>query len=35
VVPGGKPIMYFVIIALLEEGDEAIFPDPGFLFMSR
>jgi aspartate aminotransferase len=30
VVPGGKPIMYFVIIALLEEGDEAIFPDPGF-----
>jgi len=30
VVPGGKPVMYFVIIALLEEGDEAIFPDPGF-----
>src|SRR5690242_10627348 len=30
VVPGGKPIMYFVIIALLQEGDEAIFPDPGF-----
>jgi aspartate aminotransferase len=30
VVPGGKPIMYFVIIALLEAGDEAIFPDPGF-----
>jgi len=30
VVPGGKPIMYFVIIALLEEGDEAIYPDPGF-----
>jgi aspartate aminotransferase len=30
VVPGGKPIMYFTIIALLEEGDEAIFPDPGF-----
>ncbi len=22
--------MYFVIIALLEEGDEAIYPDPGF-----
>ncbi|MDP9112655.1 MAG: pyridoxal phosphate-dependent aminotransferase [Acidobacteriota bacterium] len=30
VVPGGKPILYFVIIALLEEGDEAIYPDPGF-----
>ena len=30
VVPGGKPIMYFMIIALLEEGDEAIYPDPGF-----
>jgi aspartate aminotransferase len=30
VVPGGKPIMYFTIIALLAEGDEAIFPDPGF-----
>ena len=30
VVPGGKPIMYFTIIALLEQGDEAIFPDPGF-----
>ena len=30
VVPGGKPIMYFAIIALLSDGDEAIFPDPGF-----
>jgi len=30
VVPGGKPVMYFTIIALLQEGDEAIFPDPGF-----
>ena len=30
VVPGGKPIMYFVIIALLNEGDEAIYPNPGF-----
>src|SRR6195256_1743130 len=28
VVPGGKPIMYFVMIALLEAGDEAILPDP-------
>jgi aspartate/methionine/tyrosine aminotransferase len=30
VVPGGKPIMYFTIIALLEAGDEAIYPNPGF-----
>ncbi len=30
VVPGGKPIMYFVIIALVEPGDEVIYPDPGF-----
>src|SRR5260370_23499638 len=30
VTPGGKPIMYFAIIALLGEGDEAIYPDPGF-----
>jgi len=30
VTPGGKPIMFFLITALLEAGDEAIFPDPGF-----
>ena len=30
VTPGGKPIMFFVILALLERGDEAIYPDPGF-----
>ncbi len=30
VVPGGKPIMYFTIIALLDAGDEAIYPNPGF-----
>jgi aspartate/methionine/tyrosine aminotransferase len=30
VVPGGKPVMYFAIIALLEAGDEAIYPNPGF-----
>lgn len=30
VTPGGKPVMFFVILALLEQGDEAIFPDPGF-----
>jgi aspartate/methionine/tyrosine aminotransferase len=30
VTPGGKPIMYFAIIALLGDGDEAIYPDSGF-----
>jgi aspartate/methionine/tyrosine aminotransferase len=30
VVPGGKPIMFFVMMALLEEGDEVIYPDPSF-----
>jgi aspartate aminotransferase len=30
VVPGGKPIMFFPMMAVLEEGDEAIYPNPGF-----
>jgi aspartate aminotransferase len=30
VVPGGKPIMYFTMMALLESGDEVIYPDPSF-----
>ncbi|MGI6207443.1 MAG: pyridoxal phosphate-dependent aminotransferase [Anaerolineae bacterium] len=30
VVPGGKPIMFFVITALIEDGDEVIYPNPGF-----
>ncbi len=30
VVPGGKPIMYFLMTALLEPGDEVIYPNPGF-----
>ena len=30
VVPGGKPIIFFPMLALLEPGDEAIYPDPGF-----
>ncbi len=30
VVPGGKPIMFFSILALCEEGDEVIYPNPGF-----
>ena len=30
VVPGGKPIIFFIILALVEEGDEVIYPNPGF-----
>ena len=30
VVPGGKPIIYFPLIALVEAGDEVIYPNPGF-----
>jgi len=30
VVPGGKPIIFFPLLALLEAGDEAIYPNPGF-----
>lgn len=30
VTPGAKPIMFYSILALLEEGDEAIYPNPGF-----
>lgn len=30
VTPGAKPIMFFVILALLQPGDEAIYPNPGF-----
>ena len=30
VVPGGKPIMFFPMMALLEPGDEVIYPNPGF-----
>lgn len=30
VTPGGKPIMFFAMLALIEPGDEVLFPDPGF-----
>ncbi len=29
-VPGGKPIIFFPMLALLEPGDEVIYPNPGF-----
>src|SRR5439155_10490579 len=30
VVPGGKPIMFFTIMALAEPGTEILYPNPGF-----
>jgi aspartate aminotransferase len=30
ITPGAKPIMFFTILALCEEGDEVLYPDPGF-----
>ena len=30
VTPGAKPIMFYAIMSLCEEGDEVIYPDPGF-----
>ncbi len=29
-MPGGKPVMFYSIIALVDEGDEVIYPNPGF-----
>lgn len=30
VVPGAKPVLFYTMLALLEPGDECIYPDPGF-----
>ncbi len=30
ITPGGKPVMFFAILALIDPGDEIIYPDPGF-----
>ena len=30
VTPGGKPVMFFTIMALVEQGVEVIYPNPGF-----
>jgi len=30
VTPGAKPIMFFCILALINEGDEVMYPNPGF-----
>ena len=30
ITPGGKPIMFFTILALVDEGDEVLLPNPAF-----
>src|ERR1700757_769484 len=30
VTPGAKPIMFYTIMALIEPGEEVIYPNPGF-----
>jgi aspartate aminotransferase len=30
ITPGAKPIMFFVVLACVDEGDEVIYPNPGF-----
>jgi aspartate/methionine/tyrosine aminotransferase len=30
ITPGAKPIMFFAILALINPGDEVVYPDPGF-----
>ncbi len=30
VTPGAKPIMFFTLLALVQKGDEVIYPNPGF-----
>jgi aspartate aminotransferase len=30
VTPGGKPVMFYTILSLVDPGDEVVYPDPGF-----
>jgi aspartate aminotransferase len=30
ITPGGKPVMFFAILGLVDPGDEVLYPDPGF-----
>ena len=30
ITPGAKPIIFFTLLALVNEGDEVIYPEPGF-----
>ena len=30
ITPGGKPVIFYTYLALVEPGDEVLYPDPGF-----
>jgi aspartate/methionine/tyrosine aminotransferase len=30
ITPGGKPVLFFTLLALVNPGDEVVYPDPGF-----
>lgn len=30
ITPGGKPVIFFTVLSLIEPGDEVLVPDPGF-----
>ena len=30
ITPGAKPVLFFVILALVDDGDEVLYPNPGF-----
>ena len=30
VTPGGKPVMFYTILSVVDPGDEVVYPDPGF-----
>ncbi len=30
ICPGGKPVIFFTMLAIIEEGDEVIYPNPGY-----
>src|SRR5687767_5326448 len=30
ITPGAKPLMFYAVLALINQGDEIIFPDPGY-----
>ena len=30
VTPGGKPVIYYTLLCLIDEGDEVIYPNPGY-----
>jgi aspartate/methionine/tyrosine aminotransferase len=34
IVPGGKPVMFYTMLMLVNPGDEVIYPNPAFRFTS-